>query len=190
MHHSPIGGATEQNPFCAEDTGLTQADTTAMVQALAETMRQVNAAILSHGGFSTRMMSSYAVHAIDDPALDPRPPARCNAFLREYCRPENPNLKRVFIYEWTRKSMHDISPAPAVMQDLARFLLVRGPYAYIGWQWVGCRDSYERPPALEHDYGVPVEAVCREVSQGVFERRWTSGLVRMDCNTWSATLPS
>ena len=183
-------------------------------------------------------------------------------FLFRYCTPDNENLHQTFTYEWTRKSMHDISPIPAVEQDLARFLLVRGPYAWIGWQWVGCHNrciltlptvpcvcvrvracacacvfalggraqqqwckphctpqpkeidppscrvpfllflpflpflpfrcgSYERPPELEHDYGTPVDRVCREVdgSPGVYERAWTSGVVRMDCNTWSATLP-
>ena len=75
--------------------------------------------------------------------------------------------------------MRDISPIPAVTQDLARFLLVRGPYAYIGWQWVGCLDSYERPAELENDYGTPVDAVCSEASPGVFERKWTAGMVQM-----------
>lgn len=185
----PIGGPTEEDPHCAIDMGLTQADTTDMVAALGETMRQVNAAILGHGGFSTRMMPAYAVHAYDDPAIDPRPTGKCNAFMRTYCRPDSPNRNNTFTYEWTRKSMHDISPIPAVEQDLARFLLVRGPYAYIGWQWVGCRDSYERPPELERDYGTPVDEVCHEASSGVFDRKWTTGTVRMDCNTWTATLP-
>ena len=71
------------------------------------------------------MMPSYAVHAIDDPASDPRPPARCNAFMRKYCRSDNPNLEAAFIYEWTREAMGvHAPPAAAVMQDLARFLLV------------------------------------------------------------------
>ena len=186
---SSIGGPSEVDFNCVADMGLTQADTTAITAALAETMVQVKEAILDHGGFSTRMMPSYAVHAIDEPALDPRPPAKCLAFMRHYCRPDNPNLKQTFTYEWTRNSLQDISPLPAMTQDLARFLLVRGPYAYIGWQWVGCRDVYERPSELENNYGTPVDKVCHEVSSGVFEREWTAGVVRMDCNNWSATLP-
>ena len=46
-------------------------------------------AILAHGGFSTRMMPAYAVHAVDDPALDPRPPAACNAFMRRHVTPRS-----------------------------------------------------------------------------------------------------
>jgi|EP01047_Picozoa_sp_COSAG01_P060923 hypothetical protein len=167
-----------------------------MVHALAQTMKEVMAAIVAHGGFSTRLMPAYAVHAVDDAKLDPRPPPKCMAFMRKYCHPNNPNLNQSFTYEWTRKSMHDISPIPAVRQDLARFLLVRGPYAYIGWQWVGCTAKqrggvYERPPELEHDFGTPVDATCYEdqASPGVFKRRWTAGMVSMDCNTWTATLP-
>ena len=78
--------------------GLVQADTTDMVAALGETMRQVNAAILGHGGFSTRMMPAYAVHAYDDPAIDPRPTGKCNAFMRTYCRPDSPNRNNTFTY--------------------------------------------------------------------------------------------
>lgn len=69
-----------------------------MVAALGETMRQVNAAILGHGGFSTRMMPAYAVHAYDDPAIDPRPTGKCNAFMRTYCRPDSPNRNNTFTY--------------------------------------------------------------------------------------------
>ena len=96
MYHtcdnSQIGGATEEDTNCVADMRLTQADTTDMVAALAKMMTRVNAAIVGHGGFSTRMMPAYAVHAIDDPVLDPRPPVQCNAFMRWYCRHDNENL--------------------------------------------------------------------------------------------------
>ena len=65
--------------------GLTQADTTAIKHALGSTMDQVNTAILAHGGFSTRMMPSYAVHAYDDPALDPRQVAKQNDYSTGIC---------------------------------------------------------------------------------------------------------
>ena len=125
---SPIGGATEEDANCVDDMGLTQDDTTAMVADLTTTMDQVNAAIVAHGGFSTRMIQGQAPAAIDDNSTDPRTPERCNAFMRRYCKASNPLLTTPYIYEWTRKSFHDISPIPAVTQDLARFLLIRGEY--------------------------------------------------------------
>ena len=134
------------------------------------------------------MMPSYAVHAIDDPASDPRPPARCNAFLRKYCRSDNPNLEAAFIYEWTREAMGvHAPPAAAVMQDLARFLLVRGPFSWLGYGWEGC--ITEPPPVGEydHDYGEP-NGRCVESSAGIFTRQWTKAHVEMDCNTFVANI--
>jgi hypothetical protein len=168
--------------------GLTQNDTTKIVAELAITMSEANEAILKHGGFSTRMMLSNEPTAIDSNATDPRPPATCMAFMRQYCTPDNPLLRSPYIYEWTRKAFHDISPLPAVTQDLARFLLIRGPYSYIGWKWVGCLESYERPPELDRDYGEPVDAVCHESSTGVFERKWSKVAVKMDCNNWAGSI--
>ena len=96
---SRFGGPSEEDFDCVLDMGLTQNDTTSITTALHETMTQVNAAILQNGGFSTRMMVSYAVHAIDNAALDPRPPSQCISFMRKYCQPNNPNLRQAFIYE-------------------------------------------------------------------------------------------
>ncbi len=32
-------------------------------------------------------------------------------------------------------------------------------------------------------------ALCTEGPTGVFSRPWTYGTVRLDCNTWEATIP-
>jgi hypothetical protein len=62
---------------------------------------------------------------------------------------------------------------PAFEQDLASFLLVRGPYAWLGYGWMGCgSDSscqygkYARPEALELDYGTPVDEYCIDAGAG------------------------
>lgn len=34
--------------------------------------------------------------------------------------------------------------------------------------------------------GKPVDSVCKEVSEGVFERKYAKYTVRLDCNKWSA----
>ena len=81
----------------------------------------------------------------------------------------------------------------------------------LGYQWVGCVDCspaihvppapkglcdpataatgmYERPAALDGEYGEPV-GQCREVgSGGVFERDWTKATVRFDCASWKGTV--
>ncbi len=35
------------------------------------------------------------------------------------------------------------------VQDLANFLLLRGPYAWLGYSWVGCSVKYARPPEMD-----------------------------------------
>ena len=74
-------------------------------------------------------------------------------------------------------------------QDLANFLLVRGPYAYLGHGWLGCSLEYEYPAALNADYGEPT-GLCAETApaSGVFVRTWTKATVQMDCNTWTPTI--
>ena len=34
--------------------------------------------------------------------------------------------------------------------------------------------------------GKPVDSVCKEVSEGVFERKYAKYTVKLDCNDWSA----
>ena len=40
-------------------------------------------------------------------------------------------------------------------QDLASFLLTRGPYSWLGWGWKGCSKQYYFPPEFNLDYGTP-----------------------------------
>ena len=68
---------------------------------------------------------------------------------------------------------------PTLYSDVARFLLVRGPYAWIGFGWEGCVNA--APPLAHfarHDFGEPLE-LCRETApgSGVFTRRWSKANV-------------
>eukprot|EP00591_Stephanopyxis_turris_P015997 CAMPEP_0195533296 /NCGR_PEP_ID=MMETSP0794_2-20130614/40198_1 /TAXON_ID=515487 /ORGANISM="Stephanopyxis turris, Strain CCMP 815" /LENGTH=184 /DNA_ID=CAMNT_0040665769 /DNA_START=53 /DNA_END=607 /DNA_ORIENTATION=- len=88
-------------------------------------------------------------------------------------------------------------------QDLAFFLLVRGPYTYAGWGVWGmtwpfnAESSHGALPPLPHgvplpsefnsDYGVPLE-VCHEIKPGVFHREWSRGTVELNCHTFQATI--
>ena len=44
--------------------------------------------------------------------------------------------------------------------------------------WSGCSKVYERPAALEVDYGEPVDKICKETKTGsnVFVREWTKAV--------------
>jgi hypothetical protein len=60
----------------------------------------------------------------------------------------------------------------------------------LGYGWLGCGDAtgsaaagpYVRPPALELDYGTPIDGKhCEETGSGVFTREYTKASVEMRC---------
>jgi hypothetical protein len=80
-------------------------------------------------------------------------------------------------------------PIKDKIQHLASFLLIRGPYAWLGWAWLGCGNFPYRPPELDVDYGTPL-GTCSPVANepGVFAREYTKASVRVDCRKWEASI--
>ena len=79
-------------------------------------------------------------------------------------------------------------------------VVVRGEWAWLGVQWLGCTHGtapaspappddgeFALPAQLDLDVGAPL-GVCTEVREGVFEREWSNYGVRMDCNAWRGEL--
>lgn len=119
--HSAVGGATEENLYCTADMGLTQADTTAITDAWKETMKAVQAAILSKGAFAWAYFDQQTLPAASDG------PASCAAWFRGTGK----QLRdRAFVLQYTNATER---PLPAVAQDIAAFQVLRGPYAWIGY---------------------------------------------------------
>jgi len=178
--HSPIGGPTEENAHCVEDMGLVQANTTAIRAAWAANMQAVQAAVLAHGGFAWAYFKQESTPTKGNASA-------CAAFFREACAPNSSTYASTLLLEYTQPKTY---PLVAFSQDLATFLLVRGPYAYLGYAWVGCDVQYDFPEALSLDYGVPSSGQCTETApgSGVFERAWTHADVQFDCNTWTPTI--
>jgi len=81
-----------------------------------------------------------------------------------------------------------------LIQDLANFLLTRGPYSWLGWGWTGCSKQYYFPPEFNVDYGEPTTTgaagLCSETATGsqVFVREFTKANVQMDCNAWKGAI--
>jgi hypothetical protein len=115
----------------------------------------------------------------------------CASYLRANCGPDAPSQNGTLFYGFSRTTHHTPFPLPSPDEDLAAFLLSRGPYAFFGYGWTGCIDSahpFTRPPSLDVDYGEPTN-FCSETSQGsgVFTRNFTKVSVALDCNAWQAT---
>ena len=73
-----------------------------------------------------------------------------------------------------------------INQTLAGFLIVRPPYAYVGYGWESDDRNWHDEFYLQA--GEPT-GLCEETQTGVFSRPWTLGTPVLDCNTWTATLP-
>jgi hypothetical protein len=167
---SPIGGPTEVNVNCIADTGLTQAQTTAIADGWRGTMLALQTRLLDAGAFAWAYFTETAT---------PAKGAVCRAFFREN------DLFGLALMMQLNSNMSDAS----VLRDVAAFLLVRGPYAWLGHGWQGCSTTGPGAPpaALLADYGVPLDNLT-EIATGVFQRHWSRATVRMDCEAWEGSI--
>ena len=122
--------------------------------------------------------------------------AQCTTWLRAACTPAAPLAKQALFFGLTRQEHRTLVNAsgqlPALMQDLASFLLVRGEYAWLGHGWTGNGNHYKGnwSPLFEVDYGTPLTDHCAEdpAALGVFRRSWSQAEVEMDCGAWAGKI--
>ena len=73
---------------------------------------------------------------------------------------------------------------PKLRDDIGKFLLLRGEYAWLGFGFVSCHNdtNYTLPALARQDYGRPL-GNCSALpgSPGVFTRHWTKAIVEVDC---------
>merc|ERR1711871_1308114 len=102
------------------------------------------------------------------------------------CQKDSQAQRRAMMFPFAGK---DTSQLPEFKQDLANFLLSRGPHAFLGHAWKGCSKQYAFPDALNLDYGEPTE-LCRETAPDsqIFTREWTKASVKMNCASYEATI--
>ena len=72
-------------------------------------------------------------------------------------------------------------------QSIAAFLIVRGPIAFLGFGWESGQKQWDS--AFANEVGTPT-GLCAEKQPGVFERQWSYGSVSLDCNNWTAKVPT
>jgi hypothetical protein len=194
---SPIGGASEENKYCSIDMGLSAQDTMDLYTNWTKTGDMVKKLMLDNKGFAWGAYSMFVgTGARSLSGLGHDPKTTCLKDMRTACEGKNQSqwYRGALLFELTRKTFTDPFPLPYVTQDVAQFLLTRGPFAWLGHNWMGC-DKFPdadllRPPALDVDYGEPVDEFCSETAtgSGVFTREWSKVSVSMDCNTWTGTL--
>ena len=180
--------------------GLTGDDITAITRGWLETMTAAQAAMVAGGGYTWSLMPGQANANASPVTLSQ---ASCLPTLRAACNAsEAEPYAHVPLVMGVTPVVHSGTPLPDVSQDVAGFLLLRGPHAYLGYGVWGMSwptgSSFDTtggpalplPAAMKAAYGTPVGR-CTEVAgrPGVFTRAWSSGAVVLDCNTWTAELP-
>lgn len=170
-----------------EDMGLTKTDLLQLTKDYQKNMAALRNATINAGKFAWQMLwTGGPPDNIGGTGL--RPLVRkssCAEDLRSLCNASSPAQTRAMAYGLDTR---DPATLPNLHHDLANFLLIRGPYAWLGHGWRGCSRSYYFPPEFNEDYGEP-SGLCTEsaVNSGVFTRDFSKSTVKMDCNAWEAT---
>ena len=183
----------DNTPHAITDMGLTAADLQQLTASYSANMAALRARTLAAGKFAWQMLWTGGA-ADSKGSTCPQPlvqKATCAADLRALCNASSPAQSRALMYAFSPGGCSPVNPdsLPDMNNDLANFLLVRGPYAYLGTAWVGCSRNYFYPPALAADYGEPA-GLCAETApgSGVFSRDLSKSSVIMDCSTWTANI--
>ena len=182
----------DQVPHTCDDMGLVRKspEIIQLTKDYRATMEALRNATLSAGKFSWQMLWTGGADGSIGSTC-PQPLVKkdsCAADLRSLCQPTSAAQTRAMMYAFGPGRCNGAASVkmPDLHEDLANFLLTRGPYAWLGHGWLGCSQPYVFPPELNVDYGEP-KGLCAETSagSGVFVREWTKATVSMDCNTWT-----
>uniref|UniRef100_A0A7S1VD97 Uncharacterized protein n=1 Tax=Grammatophora oceanica TaxID=210454 RepID=A0A7S1VD97_9STRA len=201
----PVQGPTEVDAFNQVDMGLTDLDIMAMTMEWNKTMTAIHQALLKRNAYTWSLMYNQE-NANAEPHLLTRD--SCAVDLRDACRKDSIWQRHAMLFGFTATE-HDWTsehqPLAQLSQDLAFFLLVRGPYAWAGWGAWGMTWPFNAEPAhgglpplphgvplpreLHVDYGEPLE-LCKETAgePGVFRRTWSRASIELDCNSFKATI--
>ena len=172
------GGPTEEEVHCVKDMGLTKQDVEDITEAWKLSLAAVKQQILKSKGFSWQQFTT-----TKSPTKE-----QCTSFMTSMCKPGVTDTEAMY-FGFNK-------PVPNFELDLATFLLIRGPYAWLGYGWLGCTQGHGRnmpyiryglPESIKLDYGVPTKH-CVEDSPGVFTRDFSKSTVTLDCNTFKPTI--
>eukprot|EP00939_MAST-03C_sp_MAST-3C-sp1_P002387 g2387.t1 len=189
------GNFPDPFPNMTEDMGLTAEEQMRISKSYQANMNTIYEEILKRGKFTWQQLWNGAQDPTAKNGCCTKPlvtNATCATSLRSYCAADSPSQSRVMTYAFAPGSCDGGSglvPLTAARQDIASFLLIRGPQAFLGHGWLGCSREYRVPEEINWDYGTPL-GLCQETAEGsgVFVREWTKATIQMDCNTWTPTI--
>lgn len=190
-------GPSEEDSHAVADMGLAPVEVAKVRAGWASNMAAVKAKILSAGGYNWQM---FDVNGGTNAAA-PFRKEDCTSYMRSTaCLPTSRLQNQSLFYGYTDyQKGGEKGVLPYFHQDLASFLLIRGPYAWLGYSWMGCFNDkgdptcasikYHFPPELGVDYGEPL-STCSETAPGseIFTRKWSKATVTLNCKTWEGNI--
>ena len=181
---------TEMDPLLTQDCGLSKEEAAKVQQGWQENAAAMGRAIIEKGGlsyphFELAGPASGPLNA-DEPLNDTARETACQSYFERYCAisatTNEPDIfSKPLLYVFTRLTKSQAVAAggglntiwypngslPAFDTDLATFMLIRGPHAWIGYTWSGCTNS-AWPPGCNRsctgatpDQRLPACNVCR-----------------------------
>ena len=140
-----IHGPSEMDRHAAQDMGLEASDLNDLMAAYSEVAAKARATLLARGKFAW----NYFWNANETPWIDcPDPMVRqktCAEDVRELCNSSSPkgamNAKYAVVHTFSPGCHGSIVDIIDPYTDIAAFLLVRGPHAWLGHGWSGCSNK-------------------------------------------------
>ena len=195
----PVQGPTEIDPHNQADMGLSDEDVADITRGWLNGFTAVQQAIVDNGGYTWSLIPGQQNANAMPTLIDTDNAAACANLIRDSCSSNS-------IYQ-TTPLMFGIHPGnttvplPYLQQDIAAFLLMRGPFAYIGYgvwgmSWPagmtwnnGKGTPVLRPVEMDTDYGAPT-GLCTETApnSNVFQRIYTKSRIVLNCNTFTANI--
>lgn len=172
-HTDDREGLPNEHPTVAAQLNMSAADMAQLEFATQASTQYLAAALAANNKTCTDCLAGAYLNSFPQP----HPGQGCIPAMRKLCTPGAQGASMYF----------ELDTASA-NQTVAAFLVARSPLAYIGFQQ-GSSDA-DWNPLFELDVGSPL-GLCEEEAgtPGVFSRAWTNGVVSLDCNDWSASLP-
>jgi hypothetical protein len=183
--------------YSQSDMGLTDEDIREITSEWNKTMAAVQRTLLNHKAYTWSLVYGQE-NANAMPFLLSM--SECIAALQEACTMESIWQAHPMIFGFSVNGMN-LTQLP---QDLAFFLLARGPYAWAGWGVWGMTWPFNAEPShgqlppmphgvplpkdLDYNYGKPEDEVCFEKVAGVFHRKWSHASIELDCNSFQSTI--
>jgi hypothetical protein len=182
-------GPSEMDADSVAKMGMTPADVDAMIAAWSANVQAYRDALVAAELFEWFLL--YGGQQTAPGQNQTCGKCTCQSYLEAQCGPTAGSQNGTLFYGYSRTTHKQPFPLPTPDQDLAMFLLSRGPYAFFGYGWTGCVDAshpFTRPPSIDREYGVPLN-FCSQTApgSGVWTRNFTLADVAMDCNTFTAT---